>query len=161
MFQRMIAFSKKATTVFGSMCWTLVEFRRPLLCTSDQPMVLWPLAYRAMPPQPIGAGVGLVETLEVRLPVTPHHAVLLSWSLDPSDEGGRVAGKSHHASNINAFTVANADRDWCHVPGDSVPRATGLLRPISTELLRGYDASIATGSSHRAQVAATVTAAYR
>src|SRR5690348_7357181 len=35
MFHRMIAFSKKATTVFASMCWTLVEFRRPLLCASD------------------------------------------------------------------------------------------------------------------------------
>jgi hypothetical protein len=158
MFQRMIAFSKKATTVFGSMCWTLVEFRRPLLSSSDQPMVTWPLAYSAMPPQQIPVGIGLVETLEVRLPVTPYHAVLLTWSLDPSDEGCRVMGKSHHAGNINAFTIANADRDWFHVPGGSVPRATGYLRPISTELVRGYDASIAVGSSHRAQVEAVVKA---
>lgn len=155
---RMIAISKNVTSIFASMCWTLVDFRRPIITTCDQPIVIWDLKASARRPAPNSPSSGLLEALEARIPVSPRHAVLMTWSINPDDEGGRVVGASHHAANINAFTIANADRDWFHLPDATVPRAAGSLRPISPELVRRYNASVALSSAHRARAAEVVNA---
>jgi hypothetical protein len=58
--------------------------------------------------------------------------------------------------NLNAFTIANADRQWFTRPGARAPRAAGKIQPLSPTLVRGYTAELATVSERRAQVRAHV-----
>jgi hypothetical protein len=50
-------------TVFYAMHWTLIRFARPVLITSDHPVVLWPATEEPRPPSD-STGVGLLSTLE-------------------------------------------------------------------------------------------------
>jgi hypothetical protein len=52
----------------------------------------------------------------------------MTWADNPDDEGSRVRGTRDHAANLDAFTVASADRQWFHRPGKPPPRASGNLR---------------------------------
>jgi hypothetical protein len=63
-----------------------------------------------------------------------------------------VRGHREHAANVNAFTIANADRDWFSLPGFGTPRGSGRLLPIAPALIRGYSAATAWSSFHRAEV---------
>jgi hypothetical protein len=66
----------------------------------------------------------------------------------------RVAGRRQHAANLNAFTIANADREWFHLPGLNPPIVpASRLLPLSTELLPGYSAQVVASSRRRAKVA--------
>jgi hypothetical protein len=57
--------------------------------------------------------------------------------------------------NFNAFTIAHADRQWFYDHRRKPPpRAAGLLRPLSTKLVPGYDHRVAETSILRGDVGA-------
>jgi hypothetical protein len=97
-----------------------------------------------------------MECIEIRLPLSPSHGVLMTWSDTPDDEAARVVGRRDHAANFNAFTVATADRQWFHLPGPTPARAAGKLLPLSTQLIRGYTGMAAATSKRRQRVQAIV-----
>lgn len=151
---RMLVMGLTLTSIFASTHWTLVEFGSPVLAPSDPPVVIWP-GGGALTPQAVPLlGAGILEFLEYRLPLSPTRGVLMTWADQPDDEATRVQGSHHHAMNFNAFTIANADRQWFFLPETSPPRAAGTILPLSPELVRGYTPEGAARSERRAQVSA-------
>jgi len=148
----MMSTAVTASAVFASMHWTLVEFDSPLVATSDHPLVLWPGVESRSPTATEITQIGVLECVDIRLPLSPTHAVLMTWSDHPDDEHARVRGSRDHGANLNAFTVASADRQWFHRPGTPPPRASGNLRPLSLELVPGYTPVAAAASGRRARV---------
>jgi hypothetical protein len=145
-----------ATSVFASMHWTLVEFDRSLIATSDHPVVLWPGA-ESRAPQPVDVTqAGVMQCIEIRLPLSPTRALLMTWADNPDEDDPRVHGTRDHAANLNAFTAASADRQWFHLPGHTPPRASGRLLPLSTQLISGYTPLAAAASERRQRVATIV-----
>lgn len=57
-----------------------------------------------------------MKTALAGLPLSPKHAVLMTWSDLPDDENVRLSGTQDHAANLDAFTVASADRQWVLSP---------------------------------------------
>lgn len=102
-FVKMIDMSRKALTIFASMKWTLLEFPRPWLATSDHPVVTWPRGVSARKPAATPHGGGLLETLECRVPISPRCAILMTWADGPDT---RATARKHDAASLNAFTVA-------------------------------------------------------
>lgn len=149
---RMLALVPKAASVFGSMHWSLVRFEAPLLVTGDQPVVIWPLEQASTPAQPTRISAGLLPTLEVRLPLSPRLALLLTWSDEPDGEEPIHRGSKHHAKNFNAFTVAHAERQWFHLPEASPALGAGKWLPLSLELIPGYNAEAAYHSRRRQEI---------
>lgn len=148
---RMLSLGPKVASVIGSMHWSLVEFRSPLLATSDHPIVLWPAHERSRHPQPSRLGGGLLHTLEAVVPLSPTLALLMTW-LDRHDDAQPLPGHRDHAARMNAFVIAEAEQQWFHAPGRNPPRASGLLLPLSAELHDGYDRSSAAASVRRAEI---------
>jgi hypothetical protein len=148
---RMLSLGPTLATLIGSMHWTLVEFSSPLIATSDDPVVVWPLGVTSRQPQPQNFDAGL-RAIEIRLPLSPRHIVLMTWADIPDDEQARTRGSRHHAANFNAFTVAQRDRQWFHLPGTNPPLASGQLLPVSLELVKGYSAATASRSKRLATV---------
>lgn len=148
----MLSTGVTVSMIFASMHWTLVEFRAPLIATSDHPLVLWAGAASRSPSTAEITQIGVLECVEIRLPLSPTRAVLMTWVDYPDDEHARVRGTRDHAANLNAFTVASADRQWFHRPGAPPPRASGNLRPLSLQLVPGYTAAAAAASRRRKQV---------
>jgi Protein of unknown function (DUF4238) len=145
----MLSTATTATAVFASMHWCLLEFERPLVATSDHPLVLWHGAESRSPAATDITQIGIFECIEIRLPLSPTHAVLMTWSDHPDDEHVRVRATRDHAANLNAFTVASAERQWFRRPGASTPCASGNLRPLSAQLIPGYTAHAAATSRRR------------
>jgi hypothetical protein len=145
-----------AATVLGSMHWTLVEFPKPLIATSDHPVVLWPGIDSSAPRAIEVAEIGIMECLEIRLPLSPRHGVLMTWADKADEDDVRVDGTRDHAANFNVFAVASADRHWFHLPGRTPPRASGYLLPLSIQLVRGYSPARAATSKRRQGAAAIV-----
>jgi hypothetical protein len=150
---RMLKASRIASTILCSMHWTLVEFRKARLATSDHPVVVWPLERAAIAAEANDLAAGLINSLEVIIPVGPRHLLLMSWAYE-EDACERVIGRGRHASTTNAFVVANADAQWFHAPGDTPWLAKGPRRPLSEDLISGYDRAIAKGSLLRAKAEA-------
>ena len=148
---QMLSHAVTGTAVFASMHWTLIEFARPLVATSDHPLVLWPGAASRSAEATNIPQIGILDCVEARLPLSPNHAALMTWSDAPDDENVRVRGTRDHAASLNAFTVASAERQWFHLPGPSPPIASGNLRPLSLELVPGYSAHAAAASQRRAR----------
>ena len=113
----MLSTAVTGTAVFASMHWALVEFDRPRIATSDHPLVLWSGASSRSPQSTDITQIGIFDCIEVRLPVSPTAAVLMTWSDLPDVEHVRARGTRDHAANLNAFTVASAERQWFHQPG--------------------------------------------
>lgn len=147
-FVKMIDLSRKALTIFASMKWTLLDFPRPWLATSDHPIVTWPLGVTARKPEATPHGGGLVETLEYRVPVAPRCAILMTWA-DGRDT--RATAQKHDAASLNVFTVAEASPQWFHPPGVSPPMASGSLLPLSPTYVDGYTHDVARASARRAR----------
>ncbi|HVS86041.1 MAG TPA: DUF4238 domain-containing protein [Gaiellaceae bacterium] len=149
--RQMLEYARKLPAILGSMHWTLVEFRSPLIATSDHPVVLWPLNSGGRAPQATQP-IGFINSLEVRLPVSPTATILMAW-IDVADTAQpRVRGARHHAANINAFTVAEAERHWFHLPETTAPVASGRLAPLTPELVKGYSHAVARASQRRKTV---------
>jgi hypothetical protein len=124
----MVAVAPTLTSILVSMHWTLVEFAAPVIATSDHPVVLWPGA-EARRPQPSRLRSGVLECIEIWLPLSPNHVALMTWSDKPDADDPRAHGNRDHARRFNAFTIANAERQWFHLPGAAPPTATGTLLP--------------------------------
>jgi hypothetical protein len=62
----------------------------------------------------------------------------MTWR-DLPDDPTPVMGKIHHAHNLNAFTVAEAEKQWFYLPGTQRPRIRpGPWPPLSAELVPDY-----------------------
>jgi Protein of unknown function (DUF4238) len=145
---RMIYHARKITMVLASMHWILLEFPSAVVAVSDDPVVFWPVQEAARRPQP--GNIAAMDAFEVRVPVSPQHAILMTWFPD-RDGGEALRGRVDQAMNLNAFTVAQADRQWFWQPQTKrPPRAAGLLRPLAPELLPGYGGhSVVSSIRHR------------
>ena len=98
-----------------------------------------------------------MNALEIRFPVSPEWALLMTWIDEPDPDEPR-RGAAHHAPNINAFTRAHADKQWMHQPGMTPRFAHGNLLPISTEFATNYAANIAAASRRRQTITPIVNA---
>jgi hypothetical protein len=157
---RMLSLVRPVGIAFTSMHWILVEFDKPRLATSDQPIVIWPLRRSRSRPQPNDLNDGVCETLEVFVPIGPTHLLLMTWV---DDENARevVRGLGRHIATANAFVAASADQQWFHKPDVTPPLAKGPREPLSAELVAAYDADVARRSSRRRQAAALANARIR
>jgi len=61
----------------------------------------------------------------------------MTWQ-DLPDATTVIPGTEEIAANLNAFTIANADRHWMHQPGSTPPVARGYLPPIAPTLIPSY-----------------------
>jgi hypothetical protein len=152
---RMMVISGSLLAIFLGMTWHLVEFEEPCLAISDHPVVSWPKAGGPRTPQPNLEDLGALNFLEVRAPISPTLALLMTWS-PPPDGQELVVGTRELAASINAFTIANADRQWMSTPGIEVPIADGLLDPVSPALVPDYGPGQADDSPVRELVGESV-----
>lgn len=148
---RMMVIANRFITILGTMRWHLVEFAEPFLAISDEPVVTWAMDREYSRAEPNLAGVGALNFLEVRAPISPTLALLMTWQ-DRPDCGELQEGTEEMAANLNAFTIANADRQWMSLPGAEVPVAEGYLDPISPQIVPGYRRAEAEDSEHRRRV---------
>jgi hypothetical protein len=141
-------------TVFYAMHWTLVRFERPILITSDHPVVLWP-ATEEPRSSTANASVGLLNTLEVRYPLTSQLCLLMTWRDEP-DAPEIVPGNREKAKNVNGFTRAQAEDEWFYLPGTTppMPDEHSRLLPLSMLLYPHYGIG-QVASSRRRDAAAT------
>jgi hypothetical protein len=139
------------------MSWSLVEFGSPVVATADHPVVVWPPSDQGRPAEPVVASkVGIGNLLEVRFPVGPTTTVLMTWR-DQPDPPNPISGKTHHAENLNAFTIAEAEKQWFHKPGTRRPRQrSGNWMPLSLELIPGYSIREAAYSDRRQRIIAAL-----
>jgi Protein of unknown function (DUF4238) len=144
----MLRLSRLLTTYLGSMHWTLLRFKDPVIALSDQPVVIWPLE-RGRADASVAQAWGPGGALEVRVPVSPSLAIVMAW-FDEGD-GPRKVGRKGPAKALNAFTVAQADRQWMHRPGCPPLIRQGTFEPLSPRLNRGYTAQSAQLSRRRAE----------
>ncbi len=134
----MLTRSVKLASIFGYMRWSIVRFDQPALAYSDHPVAMWPMnleTTQVFSKQQFGP----LSALEVRFPLAPDAAVLMDW-VDRSDQHA-VSLDISAASEFNAFTVAQADREWMHRPGAEPEIANGPHQPLSRILEPGYDRS--------------------
>jgi hypothetical protein len=142
----------KVSAVLGSMRWQLLRFEDPVLAYSDQPVVVWPLgidAFRTLPSEP---NFGPLESLEVRVPLSPHLLLLMTWA-DDEDVVEPLDASLAYAAETNALVIAQADRQWMHQLGLEPPVAVGMIRPLSRAFEHRYATETARTSRRRAQTA--------
>lgn len=150
-FVTMLQRSMKMATLLAHMRWQIVRFRNAELAYSDHPVVVWPLdTARSAPFE--RQGLAPLGALEVRVPISPRAAIVVTWS-DKSDDGNVPLSPSA-AAELNAFTVAQADRQWMHQPGAEPNVATGIFAPISRLKDPSYGRATAMGSRRRATAGA-------
>jgi Protein of unknown function (DUF4238) len=148
--ERMFSLSYKSAAALGSMQWNLVEFARPIVCTCDHPVVLWLADGQSHKPAVVPMNTGLLNTLEVRVPLTATSALVLTWA---DTEDARVSGRREDASQINVFTVAQSEYHWFHRPGVTPPVTSGgRLAELSSRMVRGYDLGAMRSSSRRTRI---------
>lgn len=136
-FQDMIGRGQKTSSVIGCMRWRLLRVSKPIVAYSDQPVVLWPLGLLVVDTRPPQPRLGPLSALEIRVPLSPHLIVLMTWD-DLSDVPQPIDVTPAFASETNALVVAQADKQWMHHPDGEPPIADHLLRPISEALDPGY-----------------------
>jgi hypothetical protein len=154
---RMLGMSSKASSIFGSMVWALVRFSRPMLATSDHPIFGWSLFEATSRPQPTPEGLGLINLLEVRVPVSSRSAILMTWLDRAGDIAVPFEGGRQQARNLNAFTIAQAEKQWFHAPGANPSYGKRrAYRALSAELLPGYGVDAASHSLIRRTVSERV-----
>jgi hypothetical protein len=147
---KMLQLVRSVGIIFSSMHWSLIEFDRGRLVTSDHPVVLWPIgAGNRRRPTANDLAAGVIETLEVFVPANPTRLILMTWR-DQKSVGASVAGKGRHVATANAFVVANAASQWFHEIGADPWVAGGRRLALGPELLDGYDALEARTSQRRA-----------
>jgi len=143
---RMLSLGHKVTAVLGSMHWTLLRFERPLIASSDEPVVVWPMQRRAAFPQANDRSVGILNSLEIRVPVAARLLLVMSWH---DDVDGLARGRPDHARAANSFTIANSHNGWFAEPGSRPPTGQQRFLALTRQLLPHYDANAATASRRR------------
>jgi Protein of unknown function (DUF4238) len=146
-FMTMLSYAVKVAGILSLMRWHVVRFDGPLLAYSDHPVVLWPMNVERTRPFS-RQGLGPLTMLEIRVPIAPDAAILMNW-IDRSDEVG-VAMKPRAAAELNAFTVAQAEKEWMHRAGSEPEVADGVFSPLSRLIDPTYDRAAATRSARRA-----------
>lgn len=137
--------------VFASMHWSLVEFDRGRLVTSDHPVIVWHTrGGTSRKPIANDLHAGVIDTLEAFAPLGPAHLLLMTWR-DEKSVGAPVVGKGRQLATANAFVVANADAQWFHEPGTDPWLARGRRSPLSMERLPRYSVAEAATSQRRAR----------
>lgn len=146
---RMMNPIERVASIVGSMHWTLLRFDEPILATSDEPLVVWPQSVRAASPRSWPLNSGLLASTEMRFPVSPKLALLLTWADD--EDGLAVRATPTIARNINAFTIAHASRQFYWQAGTAlqVPKNGGPFPPISPALIPTYTSHVAATSRRR------------
>jgi uncharacterized protein DUF4238 len=152
---RMMSLSPKGAAILGSMSWTLIRFRSPVIAISDHPISLWLINERAKKPSATVFGAGLLNAREAWVPLSPTSVILMAWLDEPEDRPA-MRGHRHHARAINSFTIANAEKQWFCLPGSRPTTTTGALLPLSSELLEGYSAEQAATSRIRNEISRRV-----
>jgi hypothetical protein len=145
----------KLASMIASMHWTVLEFSEPLLATGDQPVTIAPLLSEgsSAPVQPLPSN-GLLNTEEIRFPLDPSHALLLTWLNEP-DDGPALPCGDQIAAELNRAVIGQVDKDWFHHPERRPTTVTASnLRPggcglIGRALLHGYTAEQARDSRRR------------
>jgi hypothetical protein len=146
-FMTMLAYSAKVAGILSLMRWNVLRFKEPLLAYSDHPVVLWPMnVERTLPFR--RQGLGPLTMLEIRVPIAPDAAILMNW-IDQSDQVD-VSMKRRAAAELNAFTVAQAEKEWMHQPEGEPEIADDVFAPLSRLIDPTYDRSTAESSARRA-----------
>jgi hypothetical protein len=147
----------KQASLLASMHWTLLEFPEPLLATSDQPVSVVPFLDEgatidvAAAPQ-----TGFLDAEEIRFPISPQRALLLTW-IEGFDEEAVVSAEDHVATELNRAVIAQADREWFHHPARRATRLNPmdlgdrLCRPVARLLDPRYGTPYARNSPRRRQ----------
>lgn len=146
-FVTMLTYAVKVAGILSLMRWHVLRFDGPLLAYSDHPVVLWPMNVERTRPFP-RQGLGPLTMLEIRVPIAPDAAILMNW-IDRSDEVG-VAMKRRAAAELNAFTAAQAEKEWMHKPGSEPEIADDFFFPLSRLIDPAYDRFVAERSVRRA-----------
>lgn len=136
-FVTMMAYAVKAASVLGLMRWQILRFEQPVLAYSDHPVVLWPNGMRTARPF-AKQGIGALQALEIRVPISSEAAILMNW-ID-RDDVGAMAVPVEAASELNAFTVSQAEKEWMHKLGSEPDMAEGNCEPLSRFIDPAYDA---------------------
>lgn len=128
----MATYAMTLASVLGHMRWSLVAFDEPVLAYCDQPVTVWPADARTRAairrPQ-----IGPLSAGEVRMPLSPNLALLLTWA-DLRSLPQPLTARTTHAALINAQTVAQADRQWMHKPGVEPPLGDGTSGSLAQAL---------------------------
>jgi Protein of unknown function (DUF4238) len=146
-FMTMLTTAVKMASLLSLMRWQILRFDDPVVAYSDHPVVLWPMDLDRSAPF-ARQGLGPLSALEIRAPISPQAAILMTW-VDRSDEAAVRLG-ALAAGELNAFTVGQADRQWMHQPGTEPPVPSEIFAPLSRLAVPSYDRRAALGSSRRA-----------
>lgn len=155
----MIRNLRQAVSLLGSMHWALLEFDERLLATSDQPLSIAPIV-RPGESGNVGAFLDrpLLECEEIRFPVGPRHALLLTWH-DGLADGTVIRADDGIAAQLNRAVVGQADEQWFYHPDRRpttlIPRNLGdaSCSAIGRTLIPGYGWHAAIASDRRARAA--------
>jgi hypothetical protein len=150
-FITMLTTSFKIASILGSMRWHLLRFEAPVLAYSDHPVVIWPASIQSSAPFP-RQHLGPLDAVEIRVPLSPDLALLMTWA-DLPDALRSVRADARFAGELNAFTIAQADRQWMHRLGAEPPINSGTFAPLSRAFEPNYSASVLAHSRRRAQTA--------
>lgn len=93
---------------------------------------------------------GVLPSLEVRFPVSPHLVLIATWVDLPDIEAPVEGGEADAVLQPERLHNREAERQWFCLPGSSVPAAIGLLRPLSAQL---FPATMPPRLARRAAVA--------
>jgi len=158
--RRMLGMSSKGSSIFGSMIWALVRFSKPTLATADHPLTGWSRFEAKSRPKATPEGVGLINLLEVRAPVSSTAAILMTWLDQANDIAVPFEGGRREARNINAFTIAQAEKQWFHLPGTNPSYGKNRTYPaLSADLFPSYGPQAAERSLLRRTVSEKVNSA--
>ena len=133
---------EEVSAVASLMChmhWTLMRFARPALASSDHPLDF--VSWSSQPQRFADSSSSLVCTSrEIRVPVGPSAALLLTWA-DRDDRVHAIPAPRHHVGTLNRGVWMRAERHRFWQPGQT-PRGVDDPRPsglISSELIPDYD----------------------
>lgn len=146
-FQDMLGRAQKASSILACMRWRVLRFAAPVVAYSDQPVVLWPIGKPLIDARPQQPTLGPLSALEIRVPLSSHLILLMTWD-DISDIEVPLNAPPHYASETNALVIAQAHKQWMHRPGAEPPIARHRLRPIA-EALEPYDHTVVWRSRRR------------
>lgn len=149
-FVTMLSVAVKMSAVLGSMRWHVIEFGDPVLAYSDQPVVVWPARLPNSEPFP-SPHFGPLSAIEVRVPLSSHMAILMTWT-DLPDISVPTRAARRLAAELNAFVVSQSDSQWMHFPGAEPPIAEGVMLPLSRDVEPGYGVADVERSQRRAFV---------
>lgn len=154
--ETMMRLLSRVCTLVGSMHWSLLRSSAPRICISDHPVVCVPLVVGRFRPFQAVPDEGFANVIEMRFPVDPHHALLLTWRDVPEEEQGPISLPRDLLRDLNASVVGQAENQWFHRPGATPPHSSRVQEPISTRLFTDYGARTAESSGRRASALESV-----